>query len=102
MLAPLIVPEIVPARYARLLLESSHASPPSSRQSFQKPTVNFTASIVALLLITTLRSSSQVSGNLLAPASLNQSSRYAQVEGTEQSGTAFQRPSTTLTFLLCS
>src|SRR5207247_6132122 len=58
MLAPLIVPEIVPARYARLLLESSHASPPSSRQSFQKPTVNFNASIVSLLLMTTLPLSS--------------------------------------------
>ena len=53
MLAPLIVAEIVPARYARLLLLSSQASPPSSRQSFQKATVNFTASIVSLLLMTT-------------------------------------------------
>src|SRR5206468_366257 len=146
MLAPLIVAEIVPARYARLLLESSQASPPSSRQSFQTATVNFTASSVSLLLMTTfplwsisappkpqvteyaqllgsprlwpkacpmgwsfflraiptLRHSSQVSGNLVAPASLNQSSRYAHVEGTEQSGTAFQWLPTTLTFLLCS
>src|SRR6266508_5327550 len=138
MLAPLIVAEIVPARYARLLLESSQASPPSSRQSFQTATVNFTASSVSLLLITTLppwsisappkphvteyaqllgsprlwpkawpigrpfflsamptlRHSSQVSGNLPAPSSLNQSSRYAHVEGTEQSGTAFHRPPT--------
>src|SRR5215831_13078787 len=119
MLAPLIVAEIVPARNARLLLVSSQASPPSSRQSFQKATVNFSASIVSLLLMTTLplssisaapkhhvtayaqllgsprlwpkawpigrffflsavptfRSSSQVSGNLFAPTSLNQSSR---------------------------
>src|SRR6266850_1205041 len=146
MLAPLIVAEIVPARYARLLLLSSQASPPSSRQSFQTATVNFTASSVSLLLmatlpflsisvppkpqvieyaqllgsprlwpkawpigwpfflsaIPTLRHSSQVSGNLLAPTSLNQSSRYAHVAGTEQSGTAFQLPPTTLTFLLCS
>src|SRR5215510_14593162 len=53
MLAPLIVAEIVPARYARLLLLSSHASPPSSRQSFQNATVNLTASSVSLLLMTT-------------------------------------------------
>src|SRR5215831_15955261 len=51
MLAPLIVAEIVPERKARLLLVSSHASPPSSRQSFQKATVNFRASIVSLLLM---------------------------------------------------
>src|SRR5439155_27022036 len=146
MLAPLIVAEIVPARYARLLLLSSQASPPSSRQSFQAATVNFTASSVSLLLmmtfplwsisappnprvteyaqllgsprlwpnawpmgwffflsaLPTLRHSSQVSGNLLAPTSLNQSSRYAQVEGTEHSGSAFHRLPTTLTFLLCS
>src|SRR5215475_13828286 len=119
MLAPLMVAEIVPARNARLLLLSSHASPPSSRQSFQNATVNFRASMVSLLLMMTLplssisappkhhvigyaywlgsprlwpnawpigrpfflsavptfRSSSQVSGNLLAPSSLNQSSR---------------------------
>ena len=55
-----------------------------------------------LSAIPTLRHSSQVSGNLLAPTSLNQSSRNAQVEGTEHSGTAFQRLPTTLTFLLCS
>src|SRR5207245_328569 len=58
MLAPLIVAEIVPARNARLLLLSSQASPPSSRQSFQKATVNFRASIVSLLLMTTLPLSS--------------------------------------------
>src|SRR5215467_4153022 len=119
MLAPFIVAEIVPARNARLLLLSSQASPPSSRHSFQKATVNLIASIVSLLLMTTLplsstsvapkhqvtayaqllgsprlwpkacpigrffflsavptlRNSSQVSGNLFAPTSLNQSSR---------------------------
>src|SRR5881628_168107 len=48
MLAPLIVAEIVPARNARLLLVSSQASPPSSRQSFQKAMVNLRASIEAL------------------------------------------------------
>src|SRR5438093_13653195 len=58
MLAPLIVAEIVPARNARLLRESSQARPPSSRQSFQKATVNFNASIVSLLLMTTLPLSS--------------------------------------------
>src|SRR5256886_8663030 len=52
MLAPLIVAEIVPARNARLLLVSSQASPPSSRQSFQKAPVNLRASIVCLLLLT--------------------------------------------------
>src|SRR4029453_8501757 len=137
---------IVPAREALLLLLSSQASPPSSRQSFQKATVNFTASSVSLLLIATfpfwsisappkpqvteyaqlfgsprlwpkacprgrpfflssvptLRSSSQVSGNFMAPASLNQSSRYAHVEGTEQSGTAFQRLPTTPTSFVVS
>src|SRR5262245_56029227 len=146
MLVPWIVAEMVPARNARLLLLSSQANPPSSRQSFQDATVNFTASIVSLLLMTTLpawsisappkpqvreyaqllgsprlwpnacpygrpfffsatpsfRHSSQVSGNLPAPSSLSQSSRYAHVAGTEQSGTAFHRPPTTLTILLCS
>ena len=58
MLAPLIVAEIVPARYARLLLLSSHARPPSSRQSFQKATVNLIASSVSLLLMMTLPLSS--------------------------------------------
>src|SRR5207249_12027896 len=58
MLAPLIVAEMVLARNARLLLLSSQASPPSSRQSFQKATVNFRASIVSLLLMMTLPLSS--------------------------------------------
>src|ERR1700743_147403 len=52
--APLSVAEIVPARNARLLLESSQARPPSSKQSFQKPTAYFTDSIVALLSRTTV------------------------------------------------
>src|SRR5262245_11137489 len=138
MLAPLIVAEIVPARKARLLLESSQARPPSSRQSFQNATVNFNASTISFELMTTRwflstsaapkhhvtpyaqllgsprlwpnacpmgrpcflscvptrRSSSQVSGHLVRPASLNQSSRQFQVVATVQSGTAFHLPPT--------
>src|SRR5579862_7876580 len=52
--APFSVEEIVPARNARLLLESSQARPPSSQQSFQNAIPNLTDSIVALLLRTTL------------------------------------------------
>src|SRR6185503_3986760 len=43
------VSEISCDRNARLLLLSSHASPPSSNTSFQSATVNLTASTVALL-----------------------------------------------------
>src|ERR1700683_532080 len=52
--APSSVEEIVPARNARLLLESSQAKPPSSQQSFQKATPNLTDSTVSLLLRVTL------------------------------------------------
>src|SRR6266571_4912367 len=45
---------MVPDRNARLLLESSHASPPSSQASFQKPTANFSDSTVSLELIATV------------------------------------------------
>ena len=48
------VSEISQERNARLLLLSSHASPPSSKQSFHAARVNFTASIVFLLLSTTV------------------------------------------------
>src|SRR4029450_2306416 len=46
------VSEISDERNARLLLLSSHASPPSSKQSFHAASVNFTASIVFLLFST--------------------------------------------------
>src|SRR6185503_4060526 len=52
--APFSVAEMVPARNARLLLESSQARPPSSKQSFQNATANFTDSSVALLSRTTV------------------------------------------------
>ena len=45
--APFSVDEIVPARKARLLLESSQASPPSSTPSLQNGTAYLTESIVA-------------------------------------------------------
>src|SRR6266849_6971337 len=51
--APLRVAEISPAWKARLLFVSSHASPPSSQHSFQKPCMNLTDSMAPLLLITT-------------------------------------------------
>src|SRR6266487_259649 len=51
--APLLVAQQVPERNARLLLESSQARPPSSRASFQKPTMNFTDSSVSLLFSST-------------------------------------------------
>src|SRR5215475_14263021 len=53
MLAPLSVAPISPAWKARLLLVSSHASPPSSQQSFQKACRNFTDSSVPFELIAT-------------------------------------------------
>src|SRR6516165_8310605 len=52
--APFSVEEIVPARKARLLLESSQARPPSSQHSFQNATAYLTDSTVALLSSTTL------------------------------------------------
>src|SRR6516162_8755685 len=59
--APLLVELIVPERKARLLLESSQARPPSSQQSFQNPTANFTDSIVSLLLSATVLPSGSTS-----------------------------------------
>src|SRR5262245_32322947 len=55
MLGALPVSEISCERNARLLLLSSHASPPSSKHSFQSTLLNRTASTVFLLLRTTLR-----------------------------------------------
>src|SRR2546426_10309347 len=52
--ATLMVAEIVPDRKARLLLLSSHASPPSSQASFQKPTANFTDSSMSFELMATV------------------------------------------------
>src|SRR5262249_51531548 len=57
MLGALPVSEISCDRKARLFVESSHARPPSSKQSFQTASVNFTASTVFLLLSTTVRPS---------------------------------------------
>src|SRR5215510_6709445 len=51
--APLSVALISPAWKARLLLVSSQASPPSSQHSFQNACMNFTDSMVPLLLMTT-------------------------------------------------
>src|SRR5438270_13761663 len=45
---------MLPDRKARLLPESSHANPPSSRESFHNATANLTDSIVSLLLSTTV------------------------------------------------
>src|SRR5690242_20333019 len=59
--APLLVEQMVLARNARLLPASSHDMPPSSNASFQKPTANFTDSIVALLLSTTVLPSASTS-----------------------------------------
>src|SRR5262245_31793844 len=55
MLGALPVSEISCDRNARLLLLSSHASPPSSKHSFQRTLLKRTASIVFLLFRTTLR-----------------------------------------------
>src|SRR6516162_11911874 len=52
---------MVPERNARLLLESSQASPPSSCASFQKPTANFTDSTVSLLFSVTVLPSASTS-----------------------------------------
>src|ERR1700704_2663090 len=48
------VSEISEERNARLLLLSSHASPPSSKTSFQRTLVHFTASTVFFVLSTTV------------------------------------------------
>ena len=45
---------MVPERKARLLFESSQASPPSSQASFQKATKNFTDSTVSFELMATV------------------------------------------------
>ena len=45
---------MLPDRNARLLLASSHASPPSSQASFQKPVANLIDSTVSLELIATV------------------------------------------------
>src|SRR6185503_17263903 len=57
MLGALPVSEISWERKARLLLLSSHASPPSSKHSFHTVVVNFTASTVCLLSRATVRPS---------------------------------------------
>src|SRR5215468_8226518 len=59
--APLLVALMVPDRKARLLLVSSQASPPSSQVSFQKPTANFTDSMVSRLFKTTVLPSASTS-----------------------------------------
>src|SRR5437879_939589 len=59
--APLLVELIVPARKARLLLESSQARPPSSQQSCQKATANLTDSTVSLLFSATVLPSAAIS-----------------------------------------
>src|SRR6476469_8664476 len=59
--APLLVALMLPDRKARLLLESSQASPPSSIVSFQSGTANLTDSIVSLLLRTTVLPSASTS-----------------------------------------
>src|SRR4030088_143244 len=52
---------MLPDRKARLLLESSHASPPSSLVSFHNGTANLTDSIVSLLLSATVLPSASTS-----------------------------------------
>src|SRR5204862_5186130 len=52
---------MLPDRKARLLLESSHASPPSSQHSFQNGTANLTDSSVSLLFSTTVLPSASTS-----------------------------------------
>src|SRR4030095_668864 len=49
-----MVAEMVPERNARLLLESSHARPPSSQASFQNPPANCTGSSVSFELRATV------------------------------------------------
>ena len=55
------VAQMVPDRKARLLLESSQASPPSSIVSFHKATANLTDSTVSLLFSATVLPSSAIS-----------------------------------------
>src|SRR2546426_2565959 len=74
--APLSVAEISPAWNARLLFVSSHASPPSSQQSFQNACMNFTAAMAPLPLITTFLPDLSTS----APPK-SQRSGYAKVGG---------------------
>src|SRR3954453_19095145 len=52
---------MLPERKARLLLESSQASPPSSIVSFHSDTANLTDSKVSLLLSTTVLPSASTS-----------------------------------------
>src|SRR5215469_126974 len=52
---------MLPARKARLLLESSQASPPSSQASFQNGTANLTDSMVSLLFSATVLPSASTS-----------------------------------------
>src|SRR4030088_1346173 len=52
---------MLPDRKARLLLESSHASPPSSLVSFHNGTANLTDSTVSLLPSTTVLPSASTS-----------------------------------------
>src|SRR5262249_40470786 len=52
---------MLPDRNARLLLESSQASPPSSHASFQNGTANLTDSTVSLLLSATVLPSASTS-----------------------------------------
>jgi len=53
MLPPLSVAAISPEWKARLLVVSSHASPPSSQASFQNAVIHLTASMVFLEFSTT-------------------------------------------------
>src|SRR5437762_12227193 len=59
--APLLVALMLPDRKARLLLESSQASPPSSIVSFHKGTANLTDSTVSLLFSATVLPSASTS-----------------------------------------
>ena len=52
--APRCRSQMVPERKARLLFESSQASPPSSQASFQKSTANLTDSRVSFELMATV------------------------------------------------
>src|SRR6516165_12069294 len=59
--APLLVALMLPDKKARLLLVSSHASPPSSQLSFQRPVANLTDSTVSWLFKTTVLPSASTS-----------------------------------------
>src|SRR6266446_5146568 len=52
---------MVPARWARLLLESAQARPPSSQASFHQPTANLIDSTTSLLLSATVLPSASTS-----------------------------------------